>query len=92
MSSPSSTTSSGTESQKAVRSGTERDVAFAQRSVKRAPSPKYAELKERRRKIFLNKVRDERDEKRFEVRGDDVCRLSSILFFRNYMRDICILM
>lgn len=45
---------------------------FSRRPVKKAPSPKQDELKERRRKLFLKKVSDVRDDKRFEARGEDV--------------------
>ena len=48
-------------------------IAFAKRPVKKAPSPKQDELKERRRNMFLRKVQDGREEKRFEARGEDVC-------------------
>lgn len=47
-------------------------VPFSKRAVKKAPSPRPDELKERRRKLFLKNVRDGRDEKRFERRGEDV--------------------
>lgn len=47
-------------------------IPFAKRPVKKAPSPKQDELKERRRSMFLKKVRDGRDDKRFEARGEDV--------------------
>lgn len=47
-------------------------VPFSKRAVKKAPSPKQDELKERRRKQFLKKVAHERDDKRFEARGEDV--------------------
>ena len=51
----------------------ENNVPFSKRPVKKAPSPKQDELKEQRRKLFLKKVQDGRDEKRFEARGEDVC-------------------
>ena len=47
---------------------------FSQRAGKKAPSPKPDELRERRRSLFLRRVRDGREEKRFEARGEDVCR------------------
>jgi hypothetical protein len=49
-----------------------KDVAFSKRPVKKAPSPNPDELKERRRKLFLKKVQDGRDDKRWESRGEDV--------------------
>lgn len=48
------------------------NIPYSKRPVKKAPSPKQDELKERRRKLFLKKVQDEREEKRFEARGEDV--------------------
>ena len=45
---------------------------FSQRPVKRAKVPKQDELKERRRSMFLKKVEEEREERRFERRGEDV--------------------
>lgn len=45
---------------------------FAKRPVKKAPSPKQDELKERRRGMFLKKVKEGREDKRFEARGEDV--------------------
>ncbi|KAK3722661.1 hypothetical protein LTR37_002231 [Vermiconidia calcicola] len=50
-------------------------VPFAKRPVKKAPSPKPDELKERRRNLFLKKVKNGREERRFEQRGEDIMRL-----------------
>lgn len=47
-------------------------VPFSQRAVKRAPIPRADELKERRRSLFLKKVQEGREERRFEGRGEDV--------------------
>ena len=48
-------------------------IPFSKRlPVKKAPSPKQDVLKERRRNIFLRKVKDGREEKRYEARGEDV--------------------
>ncbi|KAK5127627.1 hypothetical protein LTR85_006968 [Meristemomyces frigidus] len=44
-------------------------------TVKKAPVPKQDELKERRRSMFLKKVREGREEKRWESRGEDMMRL-----------------
>lgn len=52
--------------------GAQKDVPFAKRPVKKAPSPQHDELKERRRNNFLRKVQDGREEKRFDARGEDV--------------------
>lgn len=48
-------------------------------TVKKAPSPKQDELKERRRSMFLRKVREGREDRRFEARGEDVCRLAGFV-------------
>lgn len=45
---------------------------FAKRPVKKAPSPRQEDLKERRRNMFLRKVKEGREEKRFEAMGEDV--------------------
>ena len=50
----------------------EAGVAFSKRAVKKAPSPTQNELKEQRRKLFLKKVADGREERRWESRGEDV--------------------
>ena len=50
-------------------------VAFSKRLVKKAPSPRQDELKEKRRKNFLKRVSDGREDKRFEARGEDIMRL-----------------
>lgn len=47
-------------------------VPFSKRTVKKTPSPKQDELKERRRNLFLKKVKEGREDKRFEARGEDV--------------------
>lgn len=43
-------------------------VPFSKRVVKKAPSPRQDELVERRRSMFLKKVRQGREDKRFEAR------------------------
>ena len=48
------------------------NAPFSKRTVKKAPSPKQDELKEWRRDIFLKKVKQGREDKRFETRGEDV--------------------
>ena len=75
MSSPLS--SSGEREGSKYQQQAERDVPFAKRRVKKAPSPTHEELKERRRKNFLRKVGEGREGRRFEGRGDDVGRLVS---------------
>lgn len=47
--------------------------AYSRRPIKKAPSPKQDELKERRKKNFLKKVQEGRNDKRFEARAEDVC-------------------
>lgn len=51
-------------------------VPYAKRAIKRAPVVSQDALKERRRGMFLKKVREGREDKRFEKHGEDV----SILF------------
>lgn len=53
-------------------------VPFAKRSVKTTPQPKQSELRDRRRSAFLRKVRDGRDEGRFESRGEDIMRMEFV--------------
>ena len=60
----------------------EQNVPFAKRAVKKAPSPKAEDLKERRRKIFLKKVKEEREEKRYESRGEDVRLIKTPVYVR----------
>ncbi|OQO02880.1 hypothetical protein B0A48_11163 [Cryoendolithus antarcticus] len=52
--------------------------AWSQRAIKKAPVATGDELKEKRRKIFLNKVKDSRDDARFEKMGDDIQRLEFV--------------
>jgi hypothetical protein len=56
----------------------ERERQRREGAKKKAPSPKQDELKERRRNMFLRSVRENREDKRFEKRGEDV----SCLFLR----------
>ncbi|KAK6438894.1 hypothetical protein LTR95_004890 [Oleoguttula sp. CCFEE 5521] len=48
--------------------------AWSQRAIKHAPVATGDVLKEKRRKMFLNKVKDSRDEGRFEKMGEDILR------------------
>lgn len=48
------------------------------KEVKRAPRVERDELKERRRGMFLRKVREGREERRWEGRGEDVGSSSDI--------------
>ncbi len=50
-------------------------VPFSKRPIKKAPTQKPNELRERRRGAFLRKVREGREEGRFESRGEDIMRL-----------------
>ena len=50
----------------------EKTVPFPKRPVKKAPSPTQNELKTQRRKLFLRKVAEGREEGRWERRGEDV--------------------
>ena len=47
-------------------------VPYAKRAIKRAPVVSQDALKERRRGMFLKKVREGREDKRFEKHGEDV--------------------
>ncbi len=49
-----------------------KSVPFSKRAVRKAPSPRQDDLKERRRSMFLRKITDGREERRFESRGEDV--------------------
>ncbi|KAK5171067.1 uncharacterized protein LTR77_004211 [Saxophila tyrrhenica] len=53
-------------------------VPFSRRAVKKAPTPKPDELRERRRGAFLRKIRDEREDERFEARSEDIMRLEFV--------------
>jgi hypothetical protein len=44
------------------------------------PSPRSDDLRAQRRNAFLRKVRDGRDERRFELREDDVSLLSLLSY------------
>jgi hypothetical protein len=48
-------------------------LPYAKRAVKKAPVVSQDALKERRRGMFLKKVREGREDKRFERHGEDVC-------------------
>jgi len=50
----------------------------ARPTVRKAPSPRPDELKERRRSMFLKKVREGREDKWFEARSDDMMRLDFV--------------
>ena len=51
---------------------TDTGLQFPQRRVKTAHRPSSEEFKQRRRTAYLNKVRENRHDKRHEVRGEDV--------------------
>lgn len=51
-------------------------VPYSKRAIKRAPAVSQDALKERRRGMFLKKVREGREDKRFEKHGEDVSWLS----------------
>lgn len=48
-------------------------VPFSSRPVKTAPIPRSDALRERRRDMFLRKVRQSRDDNKWDSRIDDVC-------------------
>lgn len=54
-------------------------VPYSKRAIKRAPAVSQDALKERRRGMFLKKVREGREDKRFERHGEDVSVLSILL-------------
>ncbi|KAK5110147.1 hypothetical protein LTR62_006281 [Meristemomyces frigidus] len=60
---------------------------YSKRSVKKAPSPKPDEVREKRRGIFLKKVREGREDKRYEQRGEDIMRLDFMRERRNWEED-----
>lgn len=47
-------------------------VPYSKRAIKRAPAVSQDALKERRRGMFLKKVREGREDKRFLSHGEDV--------------------
>ncbi|KAK0347665.1 hypothetical protein LTR91_000765 [Friedmanniomyces endolithicus] len=47
----------------------------AKRAPKKAPSPRQDDLRETRRRLFLRNVREGREDKRWEHRGEDIMRL-----------------
>jgi hypothetical protein len=59
--------------------GEEGFVPYSKRNVKKAPSPRTDELRERRRGAFLRRVREGRDEGRWESRGEDVSTTNAFL-------------
>jgi hypothetical protein len=61
-----------------------KNVPFSQRPIKLAPSAKQDELKDRRRNAFLRKVHNQREDKRFEARGEDIMRLEFVRRRREY--------
>lgn len=47
-------------------------LPYSKRTIKRAPAVSQDALKERRRGMFLKKVREGREDKRFQSHGEDV--------------------
>lgn len=47
-------------------------LAYSKREIKKAPAASQDALKDKRRGMFLRKVREGREDKRFEARGEDV--------------------
>jgi len=47
-------------------------LPYSKRAIKRAPTVSQDALTERRRGMFLKKVREGREDKRFERHGEDV--------------------
>ncbi|KAF2161608.1 hypothetical protein M409DRAFT_28002 [Zasmidium cellare ATCC 36951] len=61
---------------------------FSHRPIKRAPTPQQNALKTQRRNAFLRKVRDERDQARYESRGEDFMRLEFVRRRREYEEEL----
>lgn len=59
-------------------------IPFSQRSIKKAPTAKPDEIRDRRRSAFLRKVRDGRDERRFEARSDDILRSDWLAWHKRF--------
>ncbi|KAK0268678.1 hypothetical protein LTR91_002068 [Friedmanniomyces endolithicus] len=49
--------------------------ASAKRAPRKAPSPRQDDLRETRRRLFLRNVREGREDKRWDTRGEDIMRL-----------------
>lgn len=62
-------------------------LPFSKRAIKRAPTVSQDALTERRRGIFLKKVREGREDRRFERHGEDV---STRRFLDSRMVCICV--
>jgi hypothetical protein len=56
-------------------------LPYSKRAIKRAPTVSQDALTERRRGMFLRKVREGREDKRFERHGEDVSIFLDILWF-----------
>ena len=50
-------------------------LAYSKRDIKKAPAASQDALKDKRRGMFLRKVREGREDRRFEARGEDVCHV-----------------
>lgn len=61
---------------------------FSKRTIKRAPLQKQDDLKERRRTNFLRNVKDKRDDRRYEARGEDIMRLDFVQKRRAYEAEL----
>jgi hypothetical protein len=56
-------------------------LPYSKRAIKRAPTVSQDALTERRRGMFLRKVREGREDKRFERHGEDVSIFLDTLWF-----------
>lgn len=56
-------------------------LPYSKRAIKRAPTVSQDALTERRRGMFLRKVREGREDKRFERHGEDVSIFPDTLWF-----------
>ncbi|EME38523.1 hypothetical protein DOTSEDRAFT_75896 [Dothistroma septosporum NZE10] len=61
---------------------------FSKRPIKRAPLQNQDNLKERRRTNFLRNVRDKREDRHYEARGEDIMRLDFVQKRRAYEAEL----
>lgn len=80
----------GGDTKSAMTEGCQSDLGIApwkkkaRPTIRKAPSPRPDELKSRRRSMFLRKVHEGREDKRFEARSEHVS-----LFFGRFVRTCC---
>ncbi|EON62813.1 hypothetical protein W97_02038 [Coniosporium apollinis CBS 100218] len=63
----------------ASHSDTNKPIPYSKRAIKAVPIPQgRSATQERRRDLFLKKVQQDRDEKRWEARGDQIMKLDFV--------------